>query len=307
VPVSRPHLLVVLEAALKQAALALLMVVLAGAAAFVLVEALRGPSEPQRSPQGTAPAAVALSWRPPAQNSAKEIHVTSGKSSVGPLDPDTDYRIVMPRSRPLTSELKIDGGRNVRLIGGEIRTGGRAVYLKDQTRSAYVEGLKITGPRTKEGFNLDQRKGATVFIQNVYVQRTHGSERSNHADLIQTWAGPRRLLVDRFRGASSYQGFFLLPRQQWHGAPRPAGFDLRRVQIDVSRGGYALWRDTGFPMRVRDVFVEPNPAKGSRDQFLWPKPGTGDGSWRGVREGHPAKPFVDPRKVGLGYKSAWRG
>src|SRR3712207_8411972 len=43
-------------------------------------------------------------------------------------------------------------------------------------------------------------------------------------------------------------------------------------------GGYALWRESGnpYPVFVEDVHVRPNPAKPSRNWWLWPKPSTGD-------------------------------
>lgn len=243
-----------------------------------------------------------LRWAPPPLSYPQTVTVEDGASTFT-LDPGTDYIVEMPDT-PISSELNILGGRNVRVIGGEIATPGRAVYLHQQTGSAYVEGLKISGDPT-EGFDLDQRYGAAVILQNVWIENLLGSIDTNHADAIQAWAGPDRLLVDRFYAKTTYQGFFLTPRQQWSAGPQPSQFDLRRIHIDVTSGGYALWRDTGFPLAIEEIYVTPNPSKPDPDQYLWPKPSTGDTSWAGVVGGPPPTEFVDPTAIGCGYVSAW--
>jgi hypothetical protein len=223
-----------------------------------------------RTPEPSASATVAgpaissyaekakrLTWEPPELTSPETILITQ-KNRRLELLPDRDYRIVLPDT-PITLDggLEIRGGRNIVLFGGEIvvppeseapkdseRTG---LLLKDQFGTAYVEGVKISGQDLAEGINLDQRYGATVILQNIEVGLVHGSYEGHHADILQTWAGPRTLLVDGLRGTTQYQGLFLLPQQFID--DEPERFDLRRILIvgDTSgpegQAAYLLWTD----------------------------------------------------------------
>jgi hypothetical protein len=214
------------------------------------------------------------------------------------LDDTRDYLVSLPnvaRTDPLT----IVGGRNVRLVGGEIHItadGTRALYLKGQARSVYVEGLKITGSYIGDAIALDQANRARVTLQNISVEGIRGTYEGYHADLVQTWNGPRRLEIDCFSGKSGYQGFFLAPMQ--FGTVPPELVDISRVQLDMPDGNYALWRDTVFPVYASEVWV--NTPK-TRDLFLWPK---GDPVWAAVKQGVPPAPFVSA-DVGIGYQSKW--
>jgi hypothetical protein len=198
-----------------------------------------------------------LTWEPPALTKPETIAVTASNRRLELL-PDRDYRIVLPAT-PITLDggLEIRGGRNIVLVGGEIvvpdQTNGQGdshrtgLLLKDQFGTAYVEGIRISGKDLAEGINLDQRFGATVILQNIDVGLVHGSYEGHHADILQTWAGPRVLLVDGLRGSTQYQGLFLLPQQFIE--DEPERFDLRRVLIvgDTSgpkgQAAYLLWTD----------------------------------------------------------------
>jgi hypothetical protein len=218
------------------------------------------------------------------------------------LDPDRDYVVSLGSgAATIPGGLTISGGHDVVLDGGHIAVPDAAggLTLKGQTGVTWVHNLRISGPQLMEGIDLDQREpGATVVLRNVLVDTVHGSAATNHADLLQTWAGPARLLVDGFTGSTEYQGFFLLPNQHFTGPP-PQFFDLRHVDID-DRGGYALWRATGstWPLLLQDVHVRPNPAKPARDWWLWPKPSTGDASWSAVSGSAPTESFVRPGGAG---------
>ncbi|MBO1752660.1 hypothetical protein J4G33_12675 [Actinotalea sp. BY-33] len=263
---------------------------------------------------GVVPDAPRLTWRPPALVSPQVVAI-SATNRTPRLDDTRDYVIQMPAT-PLEVDggVTISGGRNVVLVGGTISIpagaqqanhANRGLFLKDQTGTVHVEGLLITGPGLGEGINLDQRKGAVVQLQNVRVETTHGSFETNHADVLQTWAGPRVLRVDRLSGTTQYQGFFLLP-QQFGTQAQPEVMDLRRVDLHGTAGsGYLLWRDgLEWPLRVQDVWVAPsNP--GSRDSFLWPK-GTAPGTdaWPQVDVGTPpGGEFVPAGRAGVGYTS----
>ncbi len=254
-----------------------------------------------------------LSWAPPVLTDPLVIDVSATRRDLV-LDPARDYVLRMPGT-PLTvlGGLRVTGGNDVVLVGGEIsvpagatatNSDNRGLYLKNQTGTVHVEGLAITGPGLGEGINLDQRAGGVVQLQNLRIDTVHGSAKGHHADLIQTWAGPRQLLVDGLTGSTQYQGFFLLPLQM--GSQRPEVVDLRRVDVTgTSTSGHLIWRDTqSWPLTLTDVWLAPrypdNPAT-----FLYPS-GTGAGTeaWPSVRVGAPpGGPFVPVGTAGTGYVS----
>ena len=269
---------------------------------------------------GTATAKVTatqpLSFAPPELTDPTTIKVSVSNRNLK-LDSTRDYIIQMPAT-PLVAVngLQIHGGRNVVLIGGQIELpvealagtthAGRGLYLHNQRGTVHVEGLRISGPGLEDGINLGQRYGARVQLQNIRVDTAHGSHSGAHADVLQSWAGPRELLVDGLTGHTQYQGFFMLPTQQWTDAVEPELFDLRRVDLHgTPTSGYLLWRDSlGWPLKVQDVWVAPKDPSW-RDGFLWPK-GTNPGAeaWPFVNIGTPAQgEFVPVGTAGLDYVS----
>lgn len=246
-------------------------------AALVVALALtqRGESAAEPEPTLPTPSVAAetvdrLSWAPPKLTSPTLVTVTATTPKIE-LRSDRDYIVKLPATPlQLSGGLRIEGGRNVVLLGGEIvvppkseasdsrkRTG---LLLKNQTGTIHVEGLRISGQDLAEGINLDQSEGATVVLQNIHVETVHGSRDGHHADVLQTWAGPARLRVDGLTGSTEYQGLFLLP-QQFVDTP-PVEFDLRRIVItgkpDGANGGaaYLLWTDDVVPwLSARDIVL----------------------------------------------------
>lgn len=227
-------------------------------------------ASPAPTPTSTYAAVDRLSWSPPALTDPTTITVTASETKLD-LDPGRDYVLRLPAG-PLQVDrgLRIEGGRNVVLIGGEIvvpteaeapDTGDRTgLLLKNQTGTIFVEGLKISGADLAEGIDLDQAKGATVVLQNIEVGLVHGSREGHHADVLQAWAGPARLRVDGLKGATQYQGLFLLPQQFID--PPPMEFDLRRVIITGDTSGpsgsasYLLWTHDDAPwLSLREVLL----------------------------------------------------
>ncbi len=232
---------------------------------------------PVRPP--TTNAVSALEWAPPALSHPKTIEVSAQNRELN-LDPHTDYRLQMP-AKPITvpGGLTIAGGHNVVLIGGTLLVPSvkaapdpqqrRGVYLKGQTGVVHIEGLRLDGDLS-EGFDLDERLGATVQIENVQVGMVRGSRDANHADVIQTWAGPAKLLVDGLRASSDYQGLFLLPNQHWADGPAPQLFDIRRSVITLTPGaGYGVWVPDSAPWFHADGFTIVTD-KSDRGKVLWP-------------------------------------
>jgi hypothetical protein len=272
------------------AALAGLLLACGGRAAAV-------PARPEGGHQVT--------WPAPSMRNPVTVALRPGRTNLR-LDRHRDYLLRLPRGRPLDAPggVRISGGHHVVLIGGSIRVRGRAggMLLQGQTGTVHIEGVRLSGPGLVEGIDLAEGSGAVVQLQNIWVDEVHGSQSTNHADLIQTWAGPRHLRIDGFVGKTGYQGFFLLPNQHFRGAP-PKRFDLRNVFINAATGGYALWRQTrpGFPLSTRNVWVTPNARKSSRNLWLWPKPSSGDRSWDRVREGRPRNVIRRVQAAGVNY------
>ncbi|HBC88467.1 MAG TPA: hypothetical protein DCZ94_16080 [Lentisphaeria bacterium] len=250
-----------------------------------------------------------LSWVPPTLDKPVTVEVTNENRDLK-LDKGKDYIIKMPAT-PLTADggLSIYGGRNVVLIGGEIRHDAplkegqsplmrRGIYIKGSTGTVHIEGLWITGENLAEGFNIDLRDNNILQIQNVRVDTVHGKREAHHADVIQTWAGPSELRIDQLTGSTNYQGFFLLPNQHFKG-PAPKLFDFRR--INLKDGGYLLWQGSEFPIKTEDVWVDPAEGRSWPDLVLWPK---GSSVWKDVKQGAPpAGDFVPAGFAGIKYAS----
>lgn len=273
-----------------------------------------------------------ISLFPPYMTRAETVQVSNDNRDLR-LENDRDYRVELPEVLTSHDGLVISGGRNVTLIGGEIaprRDGSkdkspeskdqddndqsgvvRGLYLKDQTGTVHIEGLRITGDDLEEGINLSQTKGAVVQLANIAVDTVHGSQDGAHADVIQTWAGPKTLKIDRLVGKSQYQGFFLLPFQHNRKA-KPVDWSFRRVRIELNReAGYGLWKEGKFGVLLDDVTVSreggPSSAELSKSEsnkdaenqkLAWPSvedwPGLQSGKTEPVLTGNPGTRYKSP-------------
>jgi hypothetical protein len=250
-----------------------------------------GQGTPVPKLQPTAHASSA--WDRPALADPTTIVLDAAHNNLV-LDQAKDYVLrLTPGVDSMRTGVTVWGGRNVVIDGGHLNITGRsgAMELKNQAGTIWIHDLHISGgPELMEGIDLQEPvRGATVVLRDVLIDKVHGSYRTNHADLIQTWAGPSRLLIDGFTGATDYQGFFLLPNQLYEG-PEPKIFDLRNVEIDDSRGAYALWvsdQHGPFPLHVQNVVVKANPMRTWRGWWLWGFRGQdsnapGKGTWAAV-------------------------
>lgn len=270
-----------------------------------------------------------LSWAPPKLERPETIQLGERRNHGLKLKKDRDYVVKLPADKPFVGELNIFGGRNVVIIGGEIRIpdgaedpayeegkkiSRRAVYIQGSTGTVHIEGIHITGKGLHEGFNIAEREpGCVVQLQNIRVELLHGSYSKNHADVIQSWAGPAELRIDGLTGLTEYQGFFMLPNQHFpldKGGFLPKKWTFRNINIlgDLEKSAYMLWvpDNHGFPVEVDNVWVRPAAkSAGDRDAFLWPKPkAKGDTTWEKVKEGVPPEgDFVPEGMPGLKYKS----
>ena len=76
----------------------------------------------------------------------------------------------------------------------------------------WVHNVHFGGKHLTGGIRM-QEPGATVVMRDVVFDRVYGSLHTNHAELLQTWCGPKRLLIDGLTGSTDYQGLFMLPDQ----------------------------------------------------------------------------------------------
>jgi hypothetical protein len=263
-----------------------------------------------------APAAASpkLTWAPPALDAPTTVVVTP-TNRILRLDPALDYVVQMPLT-PLTGPggLSISGGHDVVLVGGEIRIdrdpaetevpsiqARRGLVLANQTGTIHVEGLRIGGDDLNEGIDLSEPLGATVQLENVridgLVSRDPVAFSDGHPDLIQSWAGPGRLRIDRFTGVTNYQGFYLASQEI--GTPQPlTEIDLRNVNlVGTATSTYLLWQQPVISPALSEVWVKPRAGR-LPAQSLWPTPD----AWPGVQIGQPAS-FVNAWSVGPGYRS----
>ena len=207
------------------------------------------------------------------------------------LNPSRDYILGCPPGRvQLPWTLSVWGGHNVVLQNCNLRvTHNWVASFKDQSGTLWVRDVHFGGRRLTGGIQL-QEPAATVVLRDVLFDTVHGSYHTNHAELIQSWAGPRRLLIDGLTGTTTYQGLFLLPNQLDLSAS-PRVFDLRHININDTTGAYALWLgDLLAPIdtwHVSDVYVKPNPRRRWRGWWLWPRPHGRHSMWSAVRAGTP--------------------
>jgi hypothetical protein len=242
----------------------------------------------------------ASAWSQPALTNPITIQVTPANFNLK-LNSSQDYILQCPSGTlNLTSPLTIAGGHNVMLQNCNVylTVTNWALELRNQTGTLWIHDVHLGGVSLSGGVQM-QEPGATVVMRDVLFDKVYGSKSTNHAELIQTWSGPQRLLIDGLTGSTTYQGLFLLPNQ-YNSGPAPTVFDLRNIDIDDSQGAYALWLGnvTGATANnaaagigtwnVQNVHVVPNPARSWTGWWLWPKPSTPDPTWSTVIAGAPA-------------------
>jgi hypothetical protein len=246
-----------------------------------------------------APDPLPSAWDRPALSDPTTVQLTPS-NDVLVLDQSQDYILDCPQGTlELPAALNVWGGRNVVLENCDIdlTNADWAARFSDQSATLWMHDVHFGGSDLTGGIQL-QEPGATVVMRDVLFDRVYGSLSTNHAELIQTWAGPDRLMIDGLTGSTTYQGLFLEPNQYYNGPP-PAVFDLRHIDIDDSQGAYALWLDdvSGAPpddvsggmlaWNVQDLYVVPNPARTWPGWWQWPQPSTGDPTWDNVLAGAP--------------------
>jgi hypothetical protein len=262
------------------------------------------PTPHPTSPASPAPAALpAPALLPPGQASAWD-EPTLVNPTVITLS-STNYNLALPQNKDyilqcpngpieLPWTLSVWGGHNVVIQHCDFDVNANWVaYLHNTAGTLWVDDVHFGGTNLTGGVQL-QEPGATVVMRDVLFDTVYGSYATNHAELIQTWSGPSRFLIDGLTGSTTYQGLFLLPNQ-WDNTTVETQWDFRNVDIDDTQGAYALYvsdQNGAFPLNLSNVYVDPNPARTWRGWWLWGFGGQdsntpGEGTWAGVNAGTP--------------------
>lgn len=241
-----------------------------------------------------------LRWAPPALTNPTTVDLST-LASVPKLDPAKDYILRLPPAAAWRSAngLVIEGGRNVVCIGGLVDVTGaggvrRAAYFKSNSGTVHLEGVRFraVGGDFTEGID-NASPGSTVQIENVWIDGLcSGSQATNHADILQTWNGPKTLRVDGLKGRTNYQAAFLNARDtNAAAAPVEGSWELHRCDFESVNGKYTLW-----------LVPPPGSVKTSK-VHCW---GRSLGPWKpemwpGVLNTQPTEDFTGG--AGLGYVS----
>jgi hypothetical protein len=259
-----------------------------------------GPAQTSGSNAPASGSTAPSAWNEPALVDPTIITLSTTNYDLA-LPQNKDYILRCPNGPiDLPSTLSVWGGHNVVIQHCDFEVNDDWVaYLHNTAGTLWVDDVHFGGTNLTGGVQL-QEPGATVVMRDVLFDTVYGSYSTNHAELIQTWAGPSRFLIDGLTGSTTYQGLYLLPNQ-WYTGPAPTLWDLRNIDIDDTEGAYALWvsdQNGAFPLDVQNVYVVPdNPWRG---WWLWGFAGQdsntpGQGTWANVTAGAPpGGPFVQP-------------
>lgn len=221
-----------------------------------------------------------LTWEPPDTTGYTVINVpTSGYSTA--LDENTDYVFNMP-AEPVTGTVVLRGGRNIVMIGGEIKmdaeppwtNGGTSesnthgIYITRGnnssvagTRIIHIEGVLIHGYYLSDGIRTRYPEPPTdvdIRIQNCRIEIGMWYRDSNldpsgtpHPDVLQPFGGCSHLRVDGFTGLVTGQGLMIKPD---YGIVNPGFMEFRRTNLRENTNPNIEYNDPGatYPNPGRD-------------------------------------------------------
>ncbi len=199
-------------------------------------------TQPPSQSGGASSPAGSSAWDEPALVDPVTVVLSDSARSLQ-LDQSKDYIVECPPGQfNVSGKITIWGGHNVVLQNcDEYVTnpaGDWAGYLEDQTGTLWLHDVHFGGAHLTGGVQL-QEPGATVVMRDVLFDTVYGSYQTNHAECVQTWAGPARYLIDGLECPTTYQGLFLQPNQ-WDSTTVETTWDFRNVRID-GEGAYDLW------------------------------------------------------------------
>jgi hypothetical protein len=235
------------------------------------------------------------------------------------LSTSRDYLIELPHTRKHGGTW-IEGGHNVKILGGSItippgatdttaqRTG---IYVKGATGTVHIEGVLMDdsdGARGWDGIDIDAPQ-AVVQLENLRIVGVNGGLNSWHADVVQPWGGVKDLRIDRLSGASNYQGLTLIEDQGPTGRADMTHVDLTATDNPPPDGGGQMLMTsnttpcTTYPVSATTFFIVPRPGR-TLASSVWPAAlASGCSGLTGqVQLGlPPGGSYVPPGVAGLGY------
>ncbi|MBA2629507.1 MAG: hypothetical protein H0U84_00600, partial [Thermoleophilaceae bacterium] len=274
-----------------------------------------------------------LTWpAPPVGSGARVFEVpTTGGDWYG-IPPTQDCELRMP-STPVSGMVKLDGCRNVRLVGGEFYNATApcaangdgetaALYLANFAGTAHVEGLKIHGRGFSDGIWLSSTLPASVAqIEGTWAGGLAACQEpasghvggwpAEHPDCLQTWAGPSVLRFDKNTCWTIYEGYNVDTANWADAAGRkyPAKLiDIRRTNVRLDertpngRQCFTAWnRFSPSPTRLQRVHCTPGNAG-----FEWVAPSVSQDPawWSGVKAGrYGGRDEIEATEAGIGYRT----
>ncbi len=172
-----------------------------------------------------------LRWSPPASSSWTTLKVGGNitrKEYV--LAANTDYHIVF--DSPAKARLTFVGGRNIKIIGGEINiaspesnttyssTQGNyynyrngLIFKGSNTGTIYIEGLHVHGQYALDSIQANEQSSRRFVIQNSRLESntivsglTDVADKVYHTDGFQSWGGIESLYMNNVTIINPYQG-----------------------------------------------------------------------------------------------------
>lgn len=233
--------------------------------------------------------------------------------------------IVIGSDTPRTSQLKIDGGRNVVVLGGEYAPVGDSksatIQIQNVTKAIHIEGVHIDSKNASQDGIAVSGAGSSqpsVTVQNSVITNIHGTQSGTHADVFQTWGPVGDMRFYNITGDTSYQGFFIAPQY----SPGHKSADFENVNISYNGGSgytYQYWfldgnNQTPYPVTLKNVYATERAGQSAESASVWPKEGMGavrvgdQITFQGlpytgaITVGTPAKNFATTTNTGANFK-----
>jgi hypothetical protein len=205
------------------------------------------------------------------------------------LSQTQDYILQCVNPETVTWGLVVWGGHNIELqdCDWDNSAASYGAQFKDQTGTLYLHDDHFAGPALAEGIDLQEPGNVTVVMRDILIDTVHGSQSTNHADCLQLWSGPQRLLVDGFTCTTTYQGFFLLPNNQ-DASTIESIYDFRNVNIHATGAYPWTLADVGPSyLGTVDLWTQNIWVDGAGEPRMYP----GDDGFEDVQTGTP--PYGD--------------
>lgn len=277
------------------------------------------------NPLASASTNTDMKWAFPEMDNPTIIDLSKTGGQTNWSFSSTQDVIFIGSDTPRTSQLKIDGGRNVVVLGGEFAPVGDSksatIQIQNVTKAIHVEGVHIDSKNAAQDGIAVSGAGSsqpTVTVQNSVIENIHGTQSGVHGDVFQTWGPVGDMRFYNITGDTSYQGFFISPQY----SPGHKSADFENVNISYNGGSgytYQYWfldgsNQTPYPVTLKNVYATERDGQNAVDASVWPKAGmgavrTGDQiTFQGlpytgaITVGEPAKDFATTTNTGANFK-----